>query len=150
MLTIQHDDGKGAKHRKEMDDTILYRWLTKNNFPTGFSIYCMNHNRKDQVVRARESRNILWSKYCACYDRQKIIVFDYYGGKCITCGETDYDMLEMDHINDDGCGHRKEVGRKIYRWIIRNNFPDNLQLLCANCNLKKEMELYNKKIVNND
>lgn len=75
-------------------------------------------------------------------------VFEAYGGyKCSCCGETIKEFLTLDHINNDGAAHRREVfggrehgsGRSLYGWIIRNNFPPILQVLCANCNWGKRM-----------
>lgn len=41
-LSIDHIDGGGAKHRKGLTTSNIYRWLIKNNFPTGFQVLCMN------------------------------------------------------------------------------------------------------------
>lgn len=64
------------------------------------------------------------------------LVVAHYGGKCKCCGEEEPLFLAIDHKNDDGSNHRKEIGRGLpmYRWIIDNGFPDTLQLLCHNCN----------------
>lgn len=54
---------------------------------------------------------------------------------CLIC---DIDMLCIDHINNDGSKHRKEVGRaRLYGWLKNNDFPLGFQVLCANHNLKK-------------
>jgi len=66
-------------------------------------------------------------------------VIEHYGGKCAACGESDLDKLCIDHINNDGAMHRKIVhSSRVYRWIQANNYPSDLQCLCANCNTKKE------------
>jgi hypothetical protein len=44
FLTIDHIDGGGRKHRKDLKIGNLYRWLVKNNFPLGFRTLCMNCN----------------------------------------------------------------------------------------------------------
>lgn len=84
-------------------------------------------------------------------DRQrelKDIVFKAYGGyRCNCCGESTPEFLMLDHVNNDGAKHRREVfkgrrngtGRAMYLWIIRNQFPDIFQVLCANCNWGKKM-----------
>lgn len=41
-LTIDHVEGGGNKHRKEVGSNYVYRWIVKNNFPSGFQILCMN------------------------------------------------------------------------------------------------------------
>jgi hypothetical protein len=54
FLTIDHIDGNGAEHRREMaGETGLaysqagartYRWLRSNNYPAGFQVLCANCN----------------------------------------------------------------------------------------------------------
>lgn len=67
------------------------------------------------------------------------LILDAYGNKCVCCGESEPEFLQLDHINNDGNKQRKDLGiRYIYQWIIDRNFPkDNYQLLCANCNWSK-------------
>ena len=46
FLIIDHIDGGGNKHRKEMtrNGQAIYHWLRKNNYPEGFQILCANCN----------------------------------------------------------------------------------------------------------
>ena len=72
-------------------------------------------------------------------DRKIEILTHYSGGNpaCGCCGETELDFLTIDHVNDDGAAHRKELGgagTTVYNWIIRNNFPAGFAVLCWNCN----------------
>lgn len=73
------------------------------------------------------------------YRKLQKIVFDHYGNECACCGESEPIFLSIDHVNNDGAEHRKEigVGHILFRWIIDNDFPKTLQLLCCNCNLGK-------------
>jgi hypothetical protein len=74
----------------------------------------------------------------------KAIVHTAYGNKCACppCGETIPQFLTIDHKNNDGNKQRlKLFGRNrggaaqtLYRYIIKNGFPSDLQLLCYNCN----------------
>ena len=56
------------------------------------------------------------------------------------CNINDIDMLAIDHINNGGGKHRKELGThmRYHDWLIKNNFPAGFQILCANHNIKKE------------
>ena len=64
-------------------------------------------------------------------------VLKAYGNKCNCCGESNKEFLQLDHVNNDGAEHRKKVKTFMYGWAKHNNFPDTLQLLCANCNFSK-------------
>lgn len=52
---------------------------------------------------------------------------------CACCGEDHIPFLHVDHVDGGGARHRKSVG-DVYRWIIKNNFPNGFRTLCANCN----------------
>ena len=66
------------------------------------------------------------------------------GGKCVRCDISDERVLVFDH--KDGKGHLEREGinpsayhRKLYQDIIAGERED-VQLLCANCNLIKLKE----------
>jgi hypothetical protein len=63
-------------------------------------------------------------------------VFDHYGWQCECCGETEPKFLTIDHINNDGAEHRKQIRSAVslYRWLCMNGFPEGFQTLCYNCN----------------
>lgn len=69
---------------------------------------------------------------------QKIrqLVLKHYGNKCACCGEKRQEFLTIDYVYGGGGIHRRSIGN-FYRWIINNNFPFNLQVLCYNCNMAK-------------
>ena len=63
-------------------------------------------------------------------------IFDHYGYKCSCCEENRYEFLSIDHINGGGAKFREKIrGIMYYKWIIDNNYPDNLRILCHNCNM---------------
>src|SRR5688572_10940816 len=78
----------------------------------------------------------------ALYKEAVMNVYTNGEGTCRHCGQGDIDVLCLDHINDDGAEHRRQVGGKLlaglrmYRWITKNDYPPIFQVLCANCNLK--------------
>lgn len=65
------------------------------------------------------------------------IVIDAYGAKCACCGEVERRFLTVDHVNNDGSKRRKMdgKGRRLYRMLVKENFPPNFQILCFNCNI---------------
>lgn len=72
----------------------------------------------------------------------KLEVFQYYSGKevpeCACCGKKDFDSLSIDHLDGGGKKHRKSIGnrsgKEFYRWLKKNNYPEEYQVLCINCN----------------
>lgn len=68
-------------------------------------------------------------------------VLQAYGGVCQCCGEPTPEFLQVDHVNNDGASHRKEIGvggLRLYTWLRQHNYPkEGFQLLCANCNFAK-------------
>ncbi len=69
------------------------------------------------------------------------VVVTHYGAKCECCGEDNPGFLTLDHINGDGREMRKKhgVGLRLYRWIMRNNYPSFFRVLCYNCNCGRDL-----------
>lgn len=44
FLTIDHIDGSGNEHRREIGKTDMWLWLLRQGFPDGFRILCYNCN----------------------------------------------------------------------------------------------------------
>lgn len=44
FLTIDHPDGGGNKHRKEIGTKNMFYWLKMNKFPKGYQVMCFNCN----------------------------------------------------------------------------------------------------------
>ena len=67
LLTIDHINGGGNKHRKSLGQTNFYSWLKRNNYPIGFQILCYNCNcvkakvtpkRYDEIIRELQQREL--------------------------------------------------------------------------------------------
>lgn len=74
----------------------------------------------------------------AWYEKTKEAVFGHYGKQCRTCGKKT--NLQLDHIKENGKQFRQETGLKgfnFYLWVIKNNYPEDLQTLCGKCNIGK-------------
>ena len=116
--------------------------------------YCSEDCRKKGLAKyLRNYMNNYWKKYPNKYlenkmkqyarkEKERMIVLLHYGGnppKCACCGETHIEFLTIDHISGGG---RKGQAKKIkrggeYHRIIKENFPDDIQVLCLNCNWAK-------------
>lgn len=70
------------------------------------------------------------------YYELKEKVYSAYGHACSCCGETQSEFLTLDHVNNDGNTHRKVMGGQaeaFLKWIIANDYPNSIQVLCWNC-----------------
>ena len=97
---------------------------------------------------------MLSSQPTAIINRQRMkeyreTVLNILGSKCTGCGIEDKEVLQTDHINNDGNQDRKHLGSYFHMmsFYSRNELAckTSLQLLCANCHLKKTKKegLYN-------
>ena len=86
-----------------------------------------------RIHSARSSaRHAKWRKAC----------LKAYGGHCVCCGCHNPKYLQLDHVNDDGAEHRRQIangsrGGSLYKWAYFNGFPHRLQLMCGNCHQAK-------------
>jgi hypothetical protein len=97
-------------------------------------------------VRARENaqraarREIIREQVNARNRALRDEVLQVYGGVCACCGESERAFLQIDHVNNDGAQHRREVLRgKLERWLKRNGWPQGFQVLCCNCNFGRHI-----------
>jgi len=128
-------DKKGRKKCPECD-----KWLDETNFHK-------DNRRADGLAwlcKSCISERGLLNKFT-----NKIIAFQVYSNGmmcCDECGIDDIDVLTIDHKNNNGTKHRKEINNNaLSNWLIHNNFPEGYRVLCRNCNwkdrLKKEKEM---------
>jgi len=71
--------------------------------------------------------------------KRRIEILEYLGGKCKSCGFTDWRALQVDHINGGGRSELSKSGYPKYLSKIINN-KNKYQLLCSNCNWIKKYE----------
>jgi len=147
---------------KQLDDfAIVYTKNTRGkNYRQHTCKICANKEHAERMRKARannaekyrnhqkEHRNRHLKKVRRqqkeSKQRLKLLCMEAYGGPvCVCCGETCMDMLNIDHINEDGSYHRKNLnkhgnaGCSTYHWLKANDFPDGFQVLCYNCNISK-------------
>lgn len=94
--------------------------------------YAEQNRDKISSYRNRHNRNL------------KIKVLTHYGNGKLACVQCGYDAnlraLSIDHINNNGAEHRRELGRQgvaFYRWLITNDYPEGYQTLCMTCQWAK-------------
>lgn len=69
---------------------------------------------------------------------------------CVECGIEDPEVLEIDHVFDDGARERQKykTHRAFYRAVAQAEIPrDRLQLLCCNHNRKKQLARLREQVM---
>lgn len=103
---------------------------------------CIKCQKQRDKQKYQDRKEIIREKQ-RIYDLNvKMKIIEAYGSKCVCCNEDTIEFLTIDHINNDGAEDRKKNGNKsggkLYRWLIKNNFPKrDYQILCFNCNCAK-------------
>jgi len=147
-----------AKYRKENRDKIL---ATRRKYSKKY--YAKNRDRiailhkvwgKTYRLKNKEKIAAYMNSYWHSTHKAKRIkanaaikrcVMEHYGGgaaQCAHCNINDIDVLTIDHIHNNGAEERKKGpagGISFYVLLRKNNFPPGYQVLCLNCNLKKEI-----------
>lgn len=119
-LTIKY------KNKEEINNHII-DWLYNNPVRADdYQVLCYNCSKETSYK----------DKYAL---RDKKTVMMSYGNQCVKCGEDKIERLIIDHKNNDGTVQRRQLkyytGVRMYRWLIKQNFPQDLglQILCYNC-----------------
>jgi hypothetical protein len=110
----------------------------------------MNKDEKKKAHSAKyreKNRDILNEKNRQRRINCKLTILDRYGKYCATCGFEDIRALQLDHINGNGNEERVKVGGstkfsgwRFYDYLIKQGLPDGYQILCANCNMIKQLK----------
>ena len=124
---------------------IMKEYRSKNSEKIRLYNKKYREEHKDLIIQIRR-RNYLHLKELGKeeHKERKRKVISHYGGVCQCCGESNPIFLTIDHINNDGAEHRKDImgrnsGAGTYQWLIKHDFPPGFQVLCWNCNLGKHI-----------
>ena len=146
FLCIDHINNDGFKCKENARfGTGLYCSIIREGFPSGYQVLCWNHNwlKHLDFMKPNLSNNKRAIKDRKYAQKVKEKVLDHYGHVCVCCGETDIRVLGMDHIHGGGKKHREEINclRSISfnRYLIEHNFPDDVQVMCMNCNCGRQV-----------
>lgn len=131
-LTIDHKNNDGYLNKKQIVNNIV-DWLYNNPIQRdGYQVLCYSCNY---------GQNVTYKDKYALRDKKKVM--EAYGNKCAECDEHRIERLTINHKNNDGAEQRRQLkcytGVRMYRWLIKNNYPTNLglRILCYNCNCRR-------------
>jgi hypothetical protein len=128
-LTIVNLNGPKHKHGNIYD--WLYDHVTKKD---NYQVLCYN---------CEKSKISYKDKYAL---ENKKIVMEKFGGCCIECQEDKIEKLILQKTIG-GEDHRQlHSGSNLYRWLIKNHYPIELQVVCFNCYFSK----LNRKVLDLD
>jgi len=137
------NSNKKNEDKKCIDCKIILNENNSKKYNTNRGKYLCNICAKERAkIKYLNNTDYIRNQQKIYEFNNKILIIKEYGGKCACCGEDTIEFLTIDHINNNGAKERKNTkqgtGGKLYRWLIKNNFPkDNYQLLCYNCNCAK-------------
>lgn len=137
----KHKICRRCKTKKPLSAFHLHRYTVKSgDVRVGVQTNCKkcaNEISLEHFVANREKKLKYQRELTAWW---RAVALAGYGGECKCCGEVEQDFLCIDHVNNDGAQHRKEItpGVSLYRLVIRLGFPERFRLLCFNCNNAKQ------------
>lgn len=93
---------------------------------------------RNVCVKCGEGRTRLWTRRWNRKNREEAIA--HYGGKCVCCGESRFEFLAINHKGPRGTGNKQrksgkhKPGNGFIKWLKRNGWPKDFDILCHNCN----------------
>jgi len=115
-----------------------YLWYENNKMKChkASKEWVKNNPEKRKLIQKKSNKKVR--------DLRKLQVINHYSNgtmKCACCGESIIEFLTIDHIHNNGSKERKKTGggTVFYYWIVKNNFPEGLQILCFNCNCGRNL-----------
>ena len=121
---------KCVRERAKKNYNSINRYMTNIRY---------KNNNPEKVKQMRAKATLKW------HQKLRRIAIEHYSkktNKCACCGESIYEFLQIDHINNDGGKRRREDPKHaaIYHWLKHNNYPEGFQVLCVNCNFGKRLK----------
>ncbi len=94
--------------------------------------------------KSLEDKRILYRRM---YEKNRNKTLDLLGGSCRNCGISDYEILQIDHIEPISKDNKNRIcNEKLFKGIVSGRLSiENLQILCANCHMKKTVIENRKK-----
>lgn len=129
---------------KSCDNERLYKTRRTTAYKIRFNPYQKEWQRSyRRTDKYKKWRKVAGIKHRDRRNEAKAKILAQYGAFCACCGENNACFLTIDHIHNDGYKERngskyRAYGLWYYLRIIAANYPDNLQILCFNCNIAKQ------------
>jgi hypothetical protein len=123
-----------VKQRNETINAMRARWRA-----AGLCVRCGSTPLPGRVRCRQCSRKNTVSVKIYRSELRHGAIMAYGGYVCACCGETTPEFLEIDHVNNDGAEHRRQIGVRggFYGWLKTHRYPPGFQVLCSNCNMAK-------------
>lgn len=104
------------------------------------------HNHKEEELerradrREKEIKEFGETRFKKSTRKRRLKLIEVLGGKCVHCSFTDWRALQVDHPYGYGLQDRKRFKNsyQFFNYVLK--FPEEYQLLCANCNWIKRYE----------
>lgn len=110
----------------ERSKQLYQNWHIKNRKKV--RIYSIKNNEKRKIgVYAHYCGGV---PHCQCIDPDC-----WHWGKCPV---DDTRILTIEHPNNDGKEHRRQVKGPIWSWLRTHNYPEGYKIFCMSCNCMKE------------
>jgi len=126
-LQFDHKRDNGTQERRILKPAQVFRRIIEN--PDEYQVLCANCN-----WLKRES----WKTRTELVTELRNQAIAKFGSVCSQCSETNREVLQFDHINNDGVnGVNYGVASARYKKYIKEDV--DLQLLCCNCHQIKSI-----------
>lgn len=139
VLSIDHI-GNGRPEGRKRHGNNLYVILRRSNFPKGYRVLCLNCNMALGFYGYCPHKGVpngSLTRMQKALRKLKTAVINGYGGRCVHCGESIIEFLEIDHVNGGGRQHLESLTRRFYNVLKEQNYPSGYQVLCTDCNWRK-------------
>lgn len=150
LQELSSDEKRQAAKPRSVSKTHIARMaLRRRRNAAGICAYCGELPNEENRIGCKDcgkGHSRINSKFCdkrqdrvALYrKRNRKKVTEKYGGACTCCGEKELLFLTIDHINGDGLKDRLDKGGWFMK-LLRLERRSDLQVLCYNCNMGREV-----------
>lgn len=132
----------------------------KDEFIARKRVYAQDSRYKDHIkgynLRYRQEHKLHLRQQ---KDLVRLEVLSHYSVEdypvCANCSILDTEVLSIDHANNNGTQERKDMGWRgsgmyFYKYLKEKGYPEGYQILCHNCNWKKQLQFVRETVYHKD